>query len=46
MGLGSQYIAIAPAFRLVVVTTGGNDYNDKQRAILAVLERYLMPGLR
>ena len=46
MGLGSQYIAVVPALRLVVVLTGGNDYNDKQTAIFNVAERHRMPGIR
>jgi hypothetical protein len=46
MGIGSQYIAVVPAFRLVVVATGGNDYNDQQPDILEVAKRHLMPGLR
>lgn len=46
MGLGSQYIAVVPALRLAVVVTGGNDYNDRQSAILQVAERHLLPGVR
>jgi CubicO group peptidase (beta-lactamase class C family) len=46
LGMGSQFIAVAPAFRLVIVATGGNDYNDKLMALFDVCERHLMPGLR
>jgi CubicO group peptidase (beta-lactamase class C family) len=45
MGIGSQFIAIAPALRLVVVITGGNNYNDKQTAIMTVTNQHLMPGI-
>ncbi len=44
-GIGSQFIAVVPALDLVVVTTGGNEFNAKHMAILEVLERSLMPGV-
>jgi CubicO group peptidase (beta-lactamase class C family) len=46
VGKGSQYILALPAFDMVLVTTGGNDFSSKQPAILAVLEEHLEPGLR
>jgi CubicO group peptidase (beta-lactamase class C family) len=46
MGIGDQYILVVPAFRLVAVVTGGNEYNDKHSAILAVGREHLLPGLR
>lgn len=45
LGAGSQYIVVVPAFDMVLVTTGGNDYGDKQPAILAALREHLLPGL-
>jgi CubicO group peptidase (beta-lactamase class C family) len=45
LGLGSQYIVVAPDLDLVMVTTGGNDYNGKQPKILGVAKRHLLPGL-
>jgi CubicO group peptidase (beta-lactamase class C family) len=46
MGKGSQFILAVPALDMVLVTTGGNDYNDKHAAILTVLKEHLMLGLR
>jgi CubicO group peptidase (beta-lactamase class C family) len=46
LGLGSQYIAVVPDHQLVLVTTGGNDYNGKQPDILGVAKRHLLPGLQ
>lgn len=45
MGKGSQYILAAPALDLVLVATGGNEFNDKQTAILEVIKSRLAPGL-
>jgi CubicO group peptidase (beta-lactamase class C family) len=45
-GMGSQFIAVVPDFDLVLVTTGGNDYNDMMHAaIFEVARRTLLPGL-
>ena len=44
-GIGSQFIAVVPDLDLVVVTTGGNEFNSKHQAILEVLRRTLMPGV-
>jgi CubicO group peptidase (beta-lactamase class C family) len=46
LGIGTQVIAVVPDFRLVVVATGGNDYNDKLMALFAVGRQHLLPGLR
>jgi CubicO group peptidase (beta-lactamase class C family) len=39
LGIGSQIIAVAPDFHLVIVATGGNDYNDKLVALFGVGHR-------
>jgi CubicO group peptidase (beta-lactamase class C family) len=44
-GTGSQFILVIPAFDMVLVTTGGNEYNNKHPAILGVIEEHLAPGL-
>ncbi|MGB5173860.1 MAG: serine hydrolase [Thermoanaerobaculia bacterium] len=44
-GVGSQYIWVVPEARLVVVITGGNNYNERAMDILQVLNRYLVPGV-
>jgi CubicO group peptidase (beta-lactamase class C family) len=45
-GIGSQFIAISPDLDLVLVTTGGNDYNEMmQAAIFSVVRRTLLPGI-
>jgi CubicO group peptidase (beta-lactamase class C family) len=44
-GWGSQFIAIFPSLDLVVVTTGGNEYNGKHLAVAELLERHLLPGV-
>ena len=36
-GWGSQFIIVVPALDLVVVTTGGNDYNGKHMAVLPLV---------
>ncbi len=36
-GWGSQFIFVVPALDLVVVTTGGNDYNGKHMAVLPLV---------
>ncbi|MGD8816847.1 MAG: hypothetical protein PVJ51_06650, partial [Acidobacteriota bacterium] len=46
MGIGSQYIVAAPALDMVVVSTGANEYNGKQSAILDLIKQHLGPGLR
>jgi len=35
-----------PAFDMVIVTTGANDYVTKQAAIMTVAQQHLLPGLR
>lgn len=44
-GIGSQFLAIVPDARLVLVTTGGNFFNGRQFDIARVVQRYLAPGL-
>jgi CubicO group peptidase (beta-lactamase class C family) len=45
-GMGSQFIAGVPDFDLVLVTTGGNDYNGMMHAaIFEVARRTLLPGI-
>ncbi len=44
-GMGTQFIAVIPDARLVMVTTGGNDHNGRQFDIVQVAERYLLPGI-
>jgi len=44
-GWGSQFIAVFPSLDLVVVTTGGNDFNGKHMAVAAGIGRYLLPGV-
>ena len=44
-GWGSQFIAVFPTLDLVVVTTGGNEYNGKHLAVAQLLERRLLPGV-
>jgi len=45
-GMGTQFIAVIPEARLILVTTGGNDYNGRQFDIVQLAERYLLPGIR
>ncbi len=45
-GMGSQYIFVIPAFDMVIVTTGANDYNHKHAAIIGVMTEHLLPALR
>jgi CubicO group peptidase (beta-lactamase class C family) len=45
-GIGSQFIVVIPAFDMVLVTTGANEYNNKHPAILGVIKEHLAPGLR
>jgi len=44
-GWGSQFIAIFPTLDLVVVTTGGNEFNGKHLAVSQALGQYLLPSL-
>jgi CubicO group peptidase (beta-lactamase class C family) len=44
-GWGSQLILVCPTLELVVVTTGGNEYNGKHFAIADILRRQLLPGV-
>jgi len=45
MGIGSQYILILPGYQMVVVVTGGNEWNGKEPAILEVGRQYLLSGM-
>jgi len=45
IGTGSQFIAALPEAGIVIVTTGGNQFNGLHPAILQVLERNLVPGV-
>jgi CubicO group peptidase (beta-lactamase class C family) len=45
-GWGSQFIAVFPTLDLVVVTTGGNEYNGKHCSVADLLGRVLLPGVR
>jgi CubicO group peptidase (beta-lactamase class C family) len=45
-GWGSQFIALIPSLDLVVVTTGGNEYNGKHMAFAELLAGTLLPGVR
>jgi CubicO group peptidase (beta-lactamase class C family) len=44
-GWGSQFIILFPSLDLVVVTTGGNDYNGKHMAVAETIGRDLIPGV-
>ena len=44
-GIGSQFIAVIPAARLVLVSTGGNYFNGRQFDVVRVAERLLLPGI-
>ncbi len=44
-GWGSQFISIVPSLDLVIVTTGGNEYNGKHLAPGELVERILLPGV-
>lgn len=44
-GWGSQFIFIFPSKDLVVVTTGGNEYNGKHMNVAELLGRLLVPAL-
>jgi CubicO group peptidase (beta-lactamase class C family) len=45
-GIGSQFIAVLPAFDLVVVTTGSNDENGMQFAIGRLLSAHILNKAR
>lgn len=45
-GWGSQFIVLFPSLDLLVVTTGGNEFNGKHMAVAQTLGRYLLPGVR
>jgi CubicO group peptidase (beta-lactamase class C family) len=42
-GWGSQFILVFPTLELVVVTTGGNEYNGKHMRAAEGIVRYLLP---
>jgi CubicO group peptidase (beta-lactamase class C family) len=44
-GWGSQFVAVFPTLDMVIVTTGGNEYNGKHLAVVESLERHLLSGL-
>ncbi len=44
-GWGSQFIFVIPGLQLVVVTTGGNEFNGKHMAVAELLRRDLLPGV-
>ena len=44
-GWGSQFIAVFPTLDLMVVTTGGNEFNGKHFAVGELLGRHLLPGV-
>jgi hypothetical protein len=44
-GWVSQFIAVFPTLDLVVVTTGGNEYNGKHFSVADLLGRVLLPGV-
>jgi CubicO group peptidase (beta-lactamase class C family) len=44
-GWGSQFIVVFPTLDLLVVTTGGNEYNGKHLSVADALVRYLLPAV-
>lgn len=44
-GWGSQFIMGFPTLDLVVVTTGGNEFNGKHLSVAGALTRYLLPAV-
>jgi len=44
-GKGTQYIFVVPDYDMVIVTTGGNEYNGQQMAIMGVAKEHLQPGI-
>jgi CubicO group peptidase (beta-lactamase class C family) len=45
-GWGSQFIMVFPSLDLVVVTTGGNEYNGKHMRTAEAVVRYLLPEVK
>jgi len=45
-GWGSQFIIVVPALDLVVVTTGGNDYNGKHMAVVPLVAELVRSGMK
>jgi CubicO group peptidase (beta-lactamase class C family) len=45
-GWGSQFIMVFPSLDLVVVTTGGNEYNGKHMRVAEAVVRYLLPEVQ
>lgn len=45
-GWGSQFIVLFPDLDLLVVTTGGNEFNGKHMAVAETLVGDLLPGVR
>lgn len=44
-GWGSQFISVFPTLDLVVVTTGGNEYNGKHMNVAELLRRHLIAAV-
>ena len=44
-GWGSQFIAVIPATKMVIVCTGGNDSNGKNFAPFKLFTEYLIPAI-
>jgi CubicO group peptidase (beta-lactamase class C family) len=45
-GWGSQFIVGIPSLELLLVTTGGNEYNGKHLSVAGALTRYLLPAVQ
>ena len=45
-GWGSQFIMAFPTLDMVVVTTGGNEYNGKHMRAAEGVVRYLLPEVQ
>ena len=45
-GWGSQFIFVVPEYRLVVVTTGGNDDNQMNFAPMKMFPDYILPAMK
>lgn len=45
-GWGSQFIVLIPSLQVVVVTTGGNEYNGMHMAFADLLTETLLPGVQ
>jgi CubicO group peptidase (beta-lactamase class C family) len=45
-GWGSQFIMVFPTLEMVVVTTGGNEYNGMHMRAAEGIARYLLPAIQ